>query len=121
VGINFHGRTDRQMVKLFTMVSEKELNTQSRETIESDTPAVSRLRCKLYAEVCITCLPTNLRACVTILDNSSLNWMLNYLSIPTSLGYRQFYKFLQVDWAKYLTYSRNMYILTYLKARELSW
>jgi len=39
----------------------------------------------------------------------------------TSQGYGQFYEFLQVDWAKKLTYSQNMYILTYLKARELSW
>ncbi len=28
----------------------------------------------------------------------------------TSQGYGQFYEFLQVDWAKKLTYSRNMYI-----------
>ncbi len=35
--------------------------------------------------------------------------------------HRQFYEFLQVDWAKILTYSRNMYYTFFLKARELSW
>ncbi len=36
-------------------------------------------------------------------------------------GFRpSLYKFLQVDWAKYLTYSQ-ICILTYLKARELLW
>ncbi len=37
----------------------------------------------------------------------------------TSLGFRQFYEFLEVDWATFLTYSLNMECTYFLKAREL--
>ncbi len=37
----------------------------------------------------------------------------------TSPGYRQFYEFLQVDWATFLSYSLNMECTYFLKAREL--
>ena len=41
------------------------------------------------------------------------------ITLSTSPGYRQFYEFLQVDWATFLTYSLKMECTYFLKAREL--
>ena len=46
-------------------------------------------------------------------------WFAETMLNATSPGYRQFYEFLQVDWAIFLTYSLKMECTYFLKAREL--
>ena len=46
-------------------------------------------------------------------------WFAETMLNATSPGYRQFYEFIQVNWATFLTYSLKMECTYFLKAREL--